>query len=136
MTTTVERDLSQPMRHLIHVRDHLISADAPVAQGGRDAGPSPHDLYDAALGACIALTVVWFAKRRDIPVGPVRVRIDRDESAERAGVYRMAAVVTLGGSLSDAQRMELLAAASKCPVHKLMTEARTEITTTLAQDWP
>lgn len=132
MTTTVERDLSQPMRHLIHVRDHLIATDAPVGQGGRDAGPSPHDLYDAALGACIALTVVWFAKRRNIPVGPVQVRIDRDESSEREGVYRLAAVVALGGALSDTQRMDLLAAASKCPVHKLMTEVKTEITTTLA----
>jgi putative redox protein len=132
MTTTVERDLSQPMRHLIHVRDHVIAADAPVAQGGRDAGPSPHDLYDAALGACIALTVVWFAKRRSIPVGPVQVRVDRDESGEREGIYRLAAVVELGGVLTDAQRQELLAAASKCPVHKLMTDVTTQITTTLA----
>lgn len=132
MTTIVERDLSQPMRHLIHMRDHLIAADAAVAQGGRDAGPSPHDLYDAALGACIALTVVWFAKRRNIPVGPVQVRIERDESAERDGIYRLAAVLELGGELDDTQREELLAAASRCPVHKLMTEVKTEITTTLA----
>lgn len=132
MTTIVERDLSQPMRHLIHMRDHLIAADAAVAQGGRDAGPSPHDLYDAALGACIALTVVWFAKRRSIPVGPVQVRIERDESGERDGIYQLAAVLELGGELDDTQREELLAAASRCPVHKLMTEVKTVITTTLA----
>ena len=34
--------------------------------------------------------------------------------------------------LSDAQRQELLAVARKCPLHKLMAEATTEISTELA----
>ena len=131
MTMIVERDLSQPMRHLIHVRDHLISTDAAVEQGGHDAGPSPHDLYDAALGACMSLTLVWFARRRNIPVGAVEVRVERDASGEREGFYRLDAQVRLGGDLSEAQRAELFAAAAKCPVHKLMTTVKTEVSTTL-----
>ena len=132
MTITVERDLSQPMRHLIHVRDHLVTVDASIVEGGRDTGPSPHDLYDAALGACIALTVVWFAKRHHIPVGAVDVSIERDESIERQGIYRLDAAIRLGGEASEAQRLELLQAAGNCPIHKLMSDVRTEITTRLA----
>jgi putative redox protein len=35
----------------------------------------------------------------------------------------------VSGALSDAQRDELLRVAAKCPVHKLMTEVKTEIET-------
>ena len=38
----------------------------------------------------------------------------------------------VGGALTDAQRAELLAVAEKCPVHKLMTRATTEVHTELA----
>jgi putative redox protein len=34
--------------------------------------------------------------------------------------------------LSDEQRQELLRVAEKCPVHRLMTQAATEISTALA----
>ena len=132
MAILVERDLSQPMRHLVHIRDHVVSTDAAEAQGGRDAGPAPHDLYDAALGACISLTAVWYARRHAIPLGAVEVRIERDDSAEREGVYSLHAAVRFGGDLTDAQRAALLAAAGNCPLHKLMTGVRTDITTTLA----
>ena len=131
MSITIKRDLTQPMRHIVHVRNHLVPADVSADEGGDDAGPSPHDLYDAALGACKALTVLWYAKRKGIPVQDIEVVIERDASEERKGVYRLGAALQLGGDLSDAQRAELLAAAEKCPVHKLMTSVTTDITTTL-----
>jgi putative redox protein len=132
MTITVIRDQSLPMRHIVHVRNHLISADGSVEEGGSDAGPSPHDLYDAALSACKALTVVWFARRKGIPLENVEVTLERDSSEERKGVYRLAATLHLSGDLTEAQREELLAAAGKCPIHKLMTSVTTEVSTALA----
>jgi putative redox protein len=131
MSITVRRDPSQPMRSTIHVRDHELIVDGPVAEGGNDDGPSPHDLYDAALGACKALTLVWYAKRKGIPLADLEVTVDRDDSAERQGTYKLATTLRLGGELSDAQRQELLTIAGKCPVHKLMSSVTTEITTTL-----
>jgi putative redox protein len=133
MTITAIRDQSLAMRHIVHLRHHLISADASVEDGGDDAGPSPHDLYDAALGSCKALTVLWYAKRKGIPVEHVEVRTERDASEERQGVYRLTASLHLGGPLSQAQREELLAAAAKCPIHKLMTGVTTEVSTVLGQ---
>lgn len=132
MSIKVIRDQSQAMRHIVHVRNHLISVDGTVEEGGVDAGPSPHDLYDAALGACKALTLVWYAKRKGIPVEDIQVTVDRDASEERKGVYRLTTSIHLTGDLSDAQRQDLLAVAEKCPVHKLMSTVKTEITTVLA----
>lgn len=131
MTIKAIRDLSLPMRHIVHVRNHLISADGSLEEGGNDAGPSPHDLYDAALAACKALTVVWYAKRKGYPLEQVETTTERDASEERKGVYRLAVTLHMSGDLSEAQRQELLSAAGKCPVHKLMTAVTTEVTTVL-----
>lgn len=131
MNIEVIRDLTQPMRHIVHVRNHLLAADGSVEEGGNDSGPSPHDLYDTALGSCKALTLVWYARRKNIALTDVRVSVARDSSDERRGAYRLTATVYLEGDLTEAQRTELLAAADKCPVHKLMTAVNTEITTVL-----
>jgi putative redox protein len=132
VTIRVIRDQGAPMRHEIHIGRHSLASDLTVEEGGGESGPNPHDLYDAALGACTALTVLWYAKRKNIPVAGIEVSVERDASQERAGIYRLSAALTLTGDLSATQQEELLRAAEKCPVHKLMTEVTTEITVTLS----
>jgi putative redox protein len=133
MTIRVVRDQLALMRHEIHIGQHSLASDLSVEEGGGGSAPNPHDLYDAALGACTALTVLWYAKRKNIPLEGIEVSVDRDASQERAGVYRLSAALTLTGELGATQREELLRAAQKCPIHKLMTEVTTEISVTLSQ---
>src|SRR5256885_4658632 len=71
------------MRHEIHIGRNSLSTDLGVEEGGEGLGPSPHDLYDAALGACKALTVLWYAKHKGIPVQGIEVSVERDASQER-----------------------------------------------------
>jgi putative redox protein len=132
MTITINRDRAHKMRHTATVRQHTIALDEPESNGGEDLGVGPHDLYDSALGACKALTVLWYAQRKNIPVEDIRVTVERDDSEERKGVYRLRTVLHLTGTLTDAQRQELLTVAAKCPVHKLMTQVKTEVVTELA----
>ena len=133
MTITVIRDNTGAMRHQVHIGKHVIAVDQPVSGGGEDSGPDPHDLYDAALGACKALTVLWYAKRKGIPVEDIQVEVERDGSQERTGTYRLDTKLKLSGNLSDAQRQELLTVAGKCPIQKLMTTATTEVSTSLVE---
>ncbi len=128
---TVSRKPATAMGHTVHIRAHSIDIDGSVEEGGDDSGPGAHDLYDAALASCKALTVVWYARRKGIALEDVRVEVERDASEERHGVYRLHTVLHLAGNLTDAQRQELLTVAGKCPVHKLMTAVTTEVTTAL-----
>ena len=131
MPIVVTRDRSGKMRHTVSVRQHSFVVDEPASNGGEDAGPTPHELYDSALGACKALTMLWYARRRQLPLEDVELTVDRDDSEERKGVYRLHVTLALTGPLTEAQRQELLAVASKCPVHRLMTQVSTEIRTQL-----
>jgi len=73
------------------VRDHVITVDMAPSDGGADDGPDPHDLYDASLATCKALTMLWHAQRNDIPLEDVEVQVTRDARNERRHVYRLKA---------------------------------------------
>ncbi|HEY2926377.1 OsmC family protein [Piscinibacter sp.] len=132
MPIVVTRDRSGKMKHIVTVRQHAFPIDEPASNGGEDAGPTAHELYDSALGACKAMTVLWYAHRKQIPLEDIEVTVDRDDSEERKGLYRLRVTLALGGPLTETQRQELLTVAAKCPVHRLMTQVTTEISTQLA----
>ena len=132
MTILVSRERAHRMKHMVHVRQHAVAVDEPLANGGEDLGVSAHELYDSALGACKAMTVLWYAQRKQIPLDDIKVTVERDDSEERQGTYRLRVMLDLIGELSDAQRQQLLAVAEKCPLHRLMTQVTTEVRTELA----
>lgn len=119
------------LRHSIEIGEHLLHTDVPVELGGEASGPEPHDLFDAAIGACKALTLMLYAKQKGMPLESLDVRVSRDDSEERKGIYRLAVQLDLHGTLNEAQREQLLRIADKCPVHKLVTSSEVQITTQL-----
>jgi putative redox protein len=116
-----------PLR--ISVGKHTLAADQPPPDG-EDTGPGAHDLFDASLGACKALTATWYARRNGIPLEGVEVHVERDAAHEREGKYALRLSLGFRGPLDEAQRKRLHAAVARCPVHKLMTEAAITIETT------
>ncbi len=131
MTIQLQRKPGTSLAQTIELRDHQFNTDAPKADGGGDEGPTPHELYDAALGACKAVSLMWFAKKKGIAVDDIRTEVTSDDSQERSGVYKIATKLVISGTFSDAEFAQLVAVAEKCPVHKLMTTVTTEITTTV-----
>jgi putative redox protein len=88
-----------------------------------------HDIYDAAVGGCRALAMVWYACRHAIPVEDIKVHISRDAARVGEGLYHLIATIEVAGNLTLEQRSALLDAAARCPVQKLTHTVRTEITT-------
>src|SRR5262252_2863374 len=54
---------------------HALVADERTAAGGQDAGPSPHELLCAALGACTAITLRMYAQRKEWALRHVHVDV-------------------------------------------------------------
>lgn len=127
MSISVRRESTTGTRHTVRIRNEAFAAD--VTQPDGQGAATPHDLYDASLAACKALTVMLYAQRKNMPVEDIEVLVDRDDSEERKGVYRLKTSLRVTGALDEVQRAELLRVAAKCPVHKLMTETTTEIET-------
>lgn len=126
MTIRIRQNAPRTLEFSATAEGHTLPLAMPQPEGD---GPDPHDYFDTALGGCKALTVMWFAQRKEIPLDHIDVEVVRDASEERKGVYRLTAKLTLHGELSDEQVDQLLAVAEKCPVHKLMTAVDVQVST-------
>lgn len=133
MTVTVNTVSHDSFRHSIDIDGHQVFTDLPTSLGGESSAPSPHDYFDAALGACKALTLKLYAQKKGIPLTGVTVEVKHDAEQESKGKYALHVKLTLKGVLTDAQREELQRVADKCPVHKLMTTAEVTIETHLSE---
>ena len=131
MTVCLQKSDTGTYRQTIRIHQHTLFADVAANLGGEDSAPDPHDLYDASLAACKAITLLMYAKRKQLPLESVDVNIERDNSQEAKGLYVLKVNLTLNGDLSDEQRQSLAGIAEKCPIHKLMTAATTEVHATV-----
>lgn len=110
---------------------HQLLADEPLAVGGTDTGPSPYEFLAAGLGACTAMTIRLYARRKEIPLTHVAVDVthgrdhlkdceDCEKSPSKIDVFTRS--VTLQGDMTDDQRAALMRIADRCPVHRTLTE--------------
>lgn len=116
----------------VMVRHHSLTADEPERIGGNDYGPSPYELLSAALGACTAMTIQMYARRKKWPVEEVEVHIDHrkdyaddmthsDEQPTKIDHFDR--TLLLRGELTEEQRARLLEIADRCPVHMTLHAA-------------
>ena len=105
---------------------HQLRADEPEAvRGGLNTGPSPYDFLLAGLGACTAMTLKMYARRKGWPLADVRVRLSHAKTHQQdcladGCLDQMDRRIELTGPLDEAQQAQLLQIADKCPVHKTL----------------
>lgn len=113
----------------IMVRHHGLTADEPTSVGGNDFGPSPYELVAAGLGACTAMTLKMYARRKKWSLEEVTVHLDHykdyakdAEQAEddKSKIDHFDRLIEIEGNLDDDQRQRLLEIADKCPVHRTL----------------
>jgi putative redox protein len=102
----------------LQIGSHTLIGDVAKDVGGDDLGPDPHELLDAALASCTALTLNLYARRKGMRLANVEVEVDHVESD---GLYRIRRDIRLRGELTEDERNRLLAIANKCPVHRTLS---------------
>ena len=128
--TVVARNTGPGYATTLSAGGHALVIDEPVAAGGDDSGPTPYDLLLGAVGACTAITVRMYARRKGWPLEDVVVRVragDRSHAADCAecvdhpvGAPALVSDVELVGPLTDEQRARLRYIAARCPVKQVL----------------
>lgn len=119
-----------PLQHVIEIGPHRILTDAPRTVGGEETGPEPHDLLAASLAACTAITVGMYAKRRNMDLQDIDVRV---EHGQQGDAYQFTRRIRYIGGLSAEDQQRLTDIANKCPVHKTLQGQMRIVTETLTQ---
>jgi putative redox protein len=122
------------LRNEIEAGPHRLIGDEPVSAGGTDSGPTPYDFLSAALGTCTSMTMHVVAKRENIPLEGVEIKVENDrmyakdcaDCLDATGfIHRFTVSIKLIGSLTPEQRQRMLNVAQRCPVNKtLVSEIR------------
>jgi putative redox protein len=113
----------------INADGHALSADEDPHSGGQGAGPSPFGLLLSGLGACTAITLRMYAKRKGWPLTDVRVDLAYRIEGERKYVDR---ILTLEGALDAEQRARMADIAERTPV-TLAVKNGLQVVTTLQE---
>ena len=126
----VEESGHGALEQVVTAGTHRYLADEPVAVGGGDTGPGPYDFLLSALGACTAMTLRLYARRKQLPLERIRValrhrRIHAEDcvgcETQDAKLEVIDVEITLTGALEPAARARLMEIADKCPVHRTLT---------------
>lgn len=115
---------------LLTAEHRSLVADEPFDEDGTDLGPTPYQLLLWALGACTAMTLQMYARRKGIPLEEVAVEVEHERThaedcrdCEEKGTGQIEVLrrkIVLRGPLTDAQRDDLLRIAARCPVHRTL----------------
>ncbi len=105
----------------LSMRGHLLVADEPLDNGGKDAGPTPTELVLSGLAACTASTLRMYIDRKGWEVERIDLELSISiEKTETGQISRIDRVIHITGNITDEQKARLLEIADKCPVHKLL----------------
>ena len=114
--TAIARSVPGTLRQDVLVDGrHLLRTDEPVRLGGEGTAPAPHELFPAALAACVSTTLVMYARTKEWDLGDVTVGVvyDNDSTPRRFEID-----IELTGDLSAGQLERLEKVAAACPVRR------------------
>ena len=109
---------------------HRLVTDEPLQVGGEGSGPAPHELFPAALAACVSTTLVMYARMKEWRLGEVAVDIEYDHHSTPR---KFQIAIRVGGDLSETQMQRLERVARGCPLRRSI-EAGIEFVETIERD--
>ncbi len=99
---------------------HTGVSDVKEDKGGSNSGFRPHDLLEAALATCLNMWLRMYADEHDLSLDHVETTVSLDRSQTEEVVFNYS--LDIAGSLSSAERQQLVSAAQSCPVHKTLSK--------------
>jgi uncharacterized OsmC-like protein len=88
-------------RSNVTIRDFHVDVDEPESVGGTDEAPTPTELFLASLVTCFTLAVAHAARKRDMALGELSVRIEADYDGNRFAWIRMETTTDLADDVTE-----------------------------------
>ena len=109
---------SEGMTFEASARNHKFAVDVPLALDGKDAGPTPVELFVTSLAACTGMELAFYCKKFKWDPAGLNVEVNYEKSADR--IVKIFLEISLPSANSEKKREEALGWAEKCLVHNSM----------------
>ena len=118
---TMIRADSGPENYLTFVTngEFTLPSDTTADKGGGNRGFRPHELLEAALASCMAMSLRMAAQQAGIPLGEVSVNVSLNRNGPSGPTFDYS--VAFPATVAPADRATLLAALDSCPVRRTLS---------------
>ena len=100
----------------IRLRDHVLTSDMPVAEGGRGTGPSPVELLACSVGSCLATMAQAWCDQHGQRDGDVGASLTFELAADPKRIAAVVVDLELPKGLSAGARAELQRLVQSFPI--------------------
>ncbi|WP_437065145.1 OsmC family protein [Streptomyces sp. enrichment culture] len=107
----------------IRVRGHVVTVDQPLSDGGKDSGPTPVELFVAAIASCAAHYAGRFLDRHGVDRGGLSVRAEYRMADERPARVATLSLTLLAPALPPQRLAAMRAVVSHCTVTNTLAQA-------------
>jgi putative redox protein len=97
-----------------------ILSDEPVEIGGLNSGFNPFELVIAGLASCTIATIKMYLDRKGWAVESIQVKVQLETSDDTEPLVTKD--ISIKSDLTPDQLKRIVAVASKCPTHKLLSK--------------
>lgn len=104
----------------IHARQHTISCDQPLENGGYDEGMTPPELLLASLGSCAGFYAAQYLRKYKLATEATRVRVTAEKAKDPARVDNFCIEVETPLELSEQHRAGVERAVHHCLIHNTL----------------
>lgn len=99
-----------------------VMSDQPEDGGGANTALTPTELFVASLGMCVAVYVLYFARRHEIRVEGMKLEVDYTYAEQPRRVGSVDIRIHMPQPVSESHRAALHRAAEQCLVHNSLRQ--------------
>ena len=104
----------------IHARQHTISCDQTLENGGYDEGMTPPELLLASLGSCAGFYAAQYLRKYKLATEGTRVRVTAEKLQDPARVDNFRIEIDTPLELTDQHRAGVERAVHHCLIHNTL----------------
>lgn len=111
------------VRFRVAARNHEITSDQPLENGGTDRGMTPPELLLASLGSCAAYYAAEYLRARKMPADGLSVTVTAQKEQKPARLTDFKIGVNVPGLEDPRHRDGVLRAVKNCLIHNTLLHA-------------
>jgi uncharacterized OsmC-like protein len=100
---------------LSNARHTIVADGSPTGEGF-----NPGEILASALGSCMSMTTIGFARMNKIPLDAIEIGVKLSDGKTTGVAAHFDVDVKLFGDLSPEQHTEILSFTKKCHIHEIL----------------